>query len=234
MLIKLKDHLFDLGIWKSVEFDVPTYYVGSIGKEKSLEISICIQQILNRNNVKCAIHVKPDFVKGNFSINEEQSHLYYSSLINNTSEGYKGIFSSQDKILGMSEFLQFNEGTACILFDDAYSINEIRPHVRILISSYNLLFTKDKIAPMGALKDRVINANKADAILIVDCPFHSTDDSFEKRISEEINADCPIFLLRSSTNNNDSDKSSDRIEFIKDRDNFERLILNGLNKVESN
>lgn len=212
----LRNRLFELGVWKSVEFEIPVIFVGSLAKEPTITISRYLHQLLNG-----ALHLDR-YQISNYELerNKEASLSYYWPLnAGNT-------FCTKHKVLGLSEWFQSFPDTSSFVMDGEFAQNEIRPHFRLLITDYHRPFTKDAIFPVGNLQEAKVGAKQADAVLIYNSPQNGEREKLEGSLIGSLKKDTPVFFIRNSFDSLNSFNSAEEIEFIADRPNFERLILN--------
>ncbi len=67
-----------------------------------------------------------------------------------------------------------------VILDDAYQYRKINPDVNILLIDFNKPIYKDKLLPSGDLREKAINKNRADIVIITKCPKNITP--IQKRI----------------------------------------------------
>lgn len=208
----LRNRLFDLGIWKSVEFEVPVIFVGSIAKDPTIAVSKYIQRLL-----KGALHIDRSY---HLEKHTNESGSYHWPL------NAENTFSTKHKVLGLSEWFQTHGDTSGFVMDGEFVRNEIRPQFRLLITDFNRPFNGDRMSPIGKLKESRDEAKRADAILIYNSINIEECDKLERSLMPFLEKGTPVFFIKNSFDSLNSFKSSEEIEFISDRPNFERLILN--------
>ncbi|MDW3209761.1 MAG: hypothetical protein R8N23_07835 [Reichenbachiella sp.] len=211
-----RNRLFDLGIWKSVEFEVPVIFVGSIAKDPTIDVSKYIQQLL-----KGALHIdRYETATYHLEKNTNESGSYHWAL------NAENTFSTKHKVLGLSEWFQTHGDTSAFVMDGEFKRSEIRPQFRLLITDFNRPFNGDKMSPIGKLKESKDEAKRADAILVYNSMNKEECDKLERSLMPFLEKGTPVFFIKNSFDSLNSFKSSEEIEFISDRPNFERLILN--------
>ena len=72
-----------------------------------------------------------------------------------------------------------------ILLDDAFQHRYVRPTLSILLTDHARLFTRDRLLPVGRLREPRRGAGRADIILVTKCPRGITE-SERDRIRKEI------------------------------------------------
>lgn len=217
LTIGLRNKLFELGVWKSVEFEVPVIYVGGLGSEPSLAISFMISDILN-----APLHVERlPVVSARASGNDQSPYLYFDS--------YQDIiFSTTHKVLGVSEWIQHHEDTGAIVIDQSFALDEIRPQMKVAISDFRRPFYKDVLKPVGNLRCTRSEMQGVDVVLFCHTPADADLKREESMARKFLSDQTSVFYIKNSLQDLASFNSVDKIEFIKDRDNFARLMVNVL------
>lgn len=213
----LRARLFDLGIWKSVEFEMPVVFVGSLTRTHTLGISLYIQNLL-----KAALHIKRDIITSHALTPEtKEPYLYlhaYAPLV----------FSTSHKVLGLSEWFQYHTDSSAIVMNNEFVQNEVRPRLKILVSDFEFPFYHDALWPVGNLHGTKADIRTSDLILICATPENADLNKIKDNLQFYLGIKGPVYFIKNSVASLNTFNSSDKIEFIQDRDNFERLILNVL------
>lgn len=210
----LRNRLFDLGVWKSVEFEVPVIYLGAMADEPTIALSGYLQKI-----TQGAMHVNR-FQLAQLGFDKQDLHNYYTSL------SVKNVFCTNHKVLGISEWYQNNQETPAFVMDRESLKNEIRPQLRVMVTDFARPFSEDEIYPVGKLTMPKYEAENAEIILVVNTPSDANIEKMESNLLRQLNSKPTVFFIKNSIQSLKSFNSVDKIEFISDRDNFERLILN--------
>lgn len=71
-----------------------------------------------------------------------------------------------------------------IILDDAYQHRSIIPDMNILLSAYDLPFTRDYILPAGRLRERRSSYERADVIVVTKCPSDLSEEARTKVLKE--------------------------------------------------
>lgn len=103
----------------------------------------------------------------------------------------------EDRVLAVPELLGEFPDTELILFDDAYQHRYLDAKVRVLLTAYSDLFTRDSLLPSGNLREAKREARRADFILVSKCP-EKTDKTEQNRIITELShySQAPVFFSR--------------------------------------
>ena len=211
---KLRNRLFEIGIWKSVEFEFPIMNVGSLAGDPTLGISIYIQHLL-----KGIVHIDK-YELMNHGLNKKVDYDYYSLL------SQDGMITTRHRVLGIAEWYQSHAQSTSVILNNQFGLSEIRPMLNVLITNFDNPFYGDVLFPMGELKDIKQIARIADLIIVYQSPGTLNKENFEMKVRNYLKKKVPLFFISNSKESLKSFNSADQIEFIADRDNFERLIFN--------
>ena len=70
--------------------------------------------------------------------------------------------------------------TELCIWDDIYQHRFVKPGLMILTTTYDKPYTKDKILPLGKLRESISSSKRADVILINKCPVNISNLEREK------------------------------------------------------
>lgn len=91
---------------------------------------------------------------------------------------------SEDRVMAIPKLIDTHPELEVILLDDAYQHRGVRPGLSILLTEYNQPFTRDEVLPLGWLRERKSNYNRADVIIVTKCPFNLTQQQADTLTSE--------------------------------------------------
>lgn len=183
MIIDIRNHLYNHGIFKSVSFDLPVLSIGNLtvgGTGKTPHTEYLIR--LLRNNYKIAVLSRgygrctngyqlagPDSTQESIGDEPFQIHKKYSDIT---------VAVDESRVDGISKLLTSNDPDV-ILLDDAYQHRSVTPSLNILNVNYHRNIFQDKLLPAGLLREPNTEIRRADIIVISKCP----DDISEDEIS---------------------------------------------------
>lgn len=101
-----------------------------------------------------------------------------------------------ERLLAIPLLLQGYPECKCIVLDDAYQHRYVRPHISILLTAYDDLFTQDTLLPAGRLREARSGARRADVVVVTRCPGNLNDVE-KKAIKEQIakyNKSVPVYF----------------------------------------
>lgn len=71
---------------------------------------------------------------------------------------------------GIRHLLALNEPPKVIILDDAMQHRYVKPGLTICLTSYNRILYKDRVLPVGRLREPVRGIRRADVLLVTKCP----------------------------------------------------------------
>lgn len=83
---------------------------------------------------------------------------------------------AENRIEAIPWLIQEHEGVNCVLLDDGFQQIGLNINCQILLTPYHQPFTKDKILPLGRLRESIDQSKRADVIVVTKCPDEVFDD----------------------------------------------------------
>lgn len=77
---------------------------------------------------------------------------------------------AENRELGIPLLLKSYPDTRLILLDDAFQHLSVKPFINILLTAYDLPFTRDYLLPSGRLREWRASYRRADVIVVTKCP----------------------------------------------------------------
>lgn len=167
--------LYEKSILKPVSFDLPTIVVGNLsiggaGKTPHTEYLIHL--------------LSPHLEIGTLSRGYKRKtsgYLNISSRMNFEQSGDEPLLLkrkypdvmvtvAESRSLAIPQMLMENPDLKVVILDDAYQHRAIKAGLYILLTEYDLPYTKDYLLPMGRLREWRYTAEKADIIIVTKCP----------------------------------------------------------------
>lgn len=181
----LRNRLYDKGILKSVQFNIPVIAVGNLsvgGTGKSPHIAYLVSLLKNEFNV------------GILSRGYGRKTNHYINVQSNSSTNEVGdeplMFKLQfpdvavavdvDRVQGIPQLLVENPQTELVLLDDAFQHRAVRAGLQIMLTAYDRLFTDDSVLPAGRLRERKSGYKRADIIVVTKCPRNILEEERQK------------------------------------------------------
>ncbi len=171
LAIRIRHWLFNVGILKSVSYDIPVIGVGNLslggtGKTPMVEYLIRLLGIDNKvavlsrgygRNTKGFLFA--DQYSGHKDIGDEP--MQYHNKFKNIK-----VAVCEDRRIGIENLMQDDEALDIILLDDSFQHRYVKPGISILLTDFHNLYMEDYLLPAGNLRDVVAEAKRADIIIV--------------------------------------------------------------------
>lgn len=168
--------MFDSKILKEEEFDIPIVGVGNItvgGTGKTPHVEFIVTHLAS--DFKIAVLSRgykrktKGFVLANSKstpdlIGDEPFQIYqkFGMKIN--------VAVCENRREGIKELVRLCPDLQLILLDDSFQHRWVKPKVSILLTDYSRPFYKDKLLPLGRLRESSVQVNRADIVIVTKCP----------------------------------------------------------------
>lgn len=198
-----RNHTYNVGIKKSLRFQVPVISVGNLsvgGTGKSPHIEYLIRLLQDKYQVATLSRGYKRKTKGFFLANQESTALqigdepmqFYHKF------GKKiQVAVGEQRAIAIPSILQEYSETQVILLDDAYQHRTVKPHFSILLTDYNRLFYQDWVLPSGRLREPRKGANRAETVIVTKCPPNLSEveqAEIVKNIKQYTSENTPVFF----------------------------------------
>ena len=171
-----RNKLFEAGVLKQKEFDVPVICVGNIavgGTGKTPHVEYLIENLISEYNIGVLSRGYKRKSKGfvlaceGLSSNElgDEPYQVYRKFGNSIT-----LAVCEKRVYGIEEMLKLNPSINLILLDDAFQHRYVKPKVSILLCDYNNPPYDDHLMPLGTLREHFMNRLKATMVVMTKCP----------------------------------------------------------------
>ena len=175
-ITRYRNRMFDLGMKKSINFDIPTVVVGNLswgGTGKTPMVEYLIRQFKAEYQIATLSRGYGRKTSGFLlavdgltarDIGDEPFQIYgkFGNEIT--------VAVGEERILAIPQILAERPATDLILLDDAFQHRYVKGDVNILLTTYQRPFFKDRILPLGTLREHPKGASRADVIVVTKCP----------------------------------------------------------------
>lgn len=188
-MISLRNQLYKKGALKSVKFDIPVISIGNLsigGTGKTPHIDYMVSWLKEYMQVgilsrgykrKSTGFVIGQHVRDVNKIGDEPFQFL-------TKHPDVPIAVSENREIGIPLLLKSFPDIKLIFLDDAFQHLSVKPHINIMLTSYDALFTHDFILPSGRLREWRSSYKRADIIIVTKCPRDLTGAASSKLVSE--------------------------------------------------
>jgi len=174
-IVWLRNRLYDIQFFSSVEFSVPVITVGNLsvgGTGKTPHVEYLVRLLQYRFNVATMSRGYKRSTQGFLLADEKanalrigdepmQYHMKFPELT---------VSVAEERMTGIPYLLQRRPDTEVILLDDAYQHRSVKAGINILITDYSRPFYKDYILPYGRLREGRSAYKRAHIIIVSKCP----------------------------------------------------------------
>lgn len=174
-VVRIRNFMFDNGILKSTEFDIPVISVGNIsvgGTGKTPTVEYLIYLLRNKYNIAVLSRGYKRKTKGfvladkNASVETIGDEPYQIFL------KFPDITVAVDekRVRGIQKLLQLEKKINLVILDDAFQHRYVQPDLSLLLVDYTQPFFDDRYLPLGRLRDNPEERYRAEIILVTKTP----------------------------------------------------------------
>ncbi|MDE6371289.1 MAG: tetraacyldisaccharide 4'-kinase [Duncaniella sp.] len=174
--VALRNKLFEQGVLKQREFEVPVVVVGNIamgGTGKTPHVEYIIEALMGRYNIGVLSRGYKRATKG-FVLATPQSRP--EDIGDESYQIYRKfgpeitVAVCEKRVTGIEKMLEINPKINLILLDDAFQHRYVKPAVSVVLTEYNRPVFKDSLLPYGRLREPRAALNRADIVVVTKCP----------------------------------------------------------------
>lgn len=176
MGVRLRNQLFNWGILSTEEFTVPVISVGNLamgGTGKTPHVEYLIRLLKDKYRVAVLSRGYKRRTKGYLLADDKSTYLTIGDEPFQIKRKFPDILVAVDnkRCRGIQNLLSLPDGEKpdVILLDDAFQHRYVTPSLSIVLTDYNRLFYKDKILPVGRLREPSVGIRRADAVIVTKC-----------------------------------------------------------------
>lgn len=175
-IVEARNFMFNAGILKQREFDVPVVVVGNLavggtGKTPHTEYIVsrlCMHYkmaVLSRGyKRKTKGFVRASKNLSSYDLGDEPYQIYrkFGSCVD--------VAVCESRVKGIESMLEINPEINLFVLDDAYQHRYVKPRVSVLLTDYKRLPCDDKMLPLGELREPADGLTRADIVVVTKCP----------------------------------------------------------------
>lgn len=174
-IIKLRNRRFDKGLRSSALFDVPVICIGNLtvgGTGKTPHTEYLIRLLKDSFRIAILSRGYKRKTKG-FVLADEHSTVESigdEPLQMHRKFPHVKVAVQEKRKRGISRLLDMFPDTQLVLLDDAFQHRQVKPSLAILMMDYNRPIYKDRMLPLGNLREHAEGMKRADIIIVSKCP----------------------------------------------------------------
>ena len=172
----VRNWMFESNFLKSVEYDIPVIGVGNLtigGTGKTPHVEYIVENlsldykvaVLSRGyKRKTKGFVLANAKSSPSTIGDEPYQIYHKF------HGRVIVAACESRKKGIEELLKLFPDLELIVLDDSFQHRWVKPKISILLTDYSRPFYKDKVLPLGRLRESPRQVNRADMVIVTKCP----------------------------------------------------------------
>lgn len=176
MAMWVRNWLFDSKLLKEEEFDIPVIGVGNItvgGTGKTPHVEYIVGNLAADYNTAVLSRGYKRQTKGFVLANakstpdmvgDEPFQIYqkYGMKVH--------VAVCEKRRNGIKELMRLFPDLQLIVLDDSFQHRWVKPKVSVLLTDYSRPFYKDRLLPLGRLRESPVQVNRADMVVVTKCP----------------------------------------------------------------
>lgn len=173
ILIRIRNKFFDIGLFKSREFNIPIISVGNMcigGSGKTPHVEYLIRLINDSQKVSVLSRGYGRKSRGFLNVNANSSAKKVGDEPLQIASKYPNVSVAvcERRVSGIMKLLK--QKVSLILLDDAFQHRWVQPGLSILLTKYDNLFINDTLLPLGSLREHKKGYSRADIIVVTGTP----------------------------------------------------------------
>ncbi|NQU52981.1 MAG: tetraacyldisaccharide 4'-kinase [Bacteroidetes bacterium] len=175
--VSFRNRMYDLGLLKSKEFDVPVISIGNItvgGTGKTPHIEYLVNLLHEKFAVATLSRGYKRKTKGFRYVETSSTVLEVGDEPLQIKNKFQTVTVSvcENRVVGAEKLLDLKNAIIpdVVLLDDAFQHRRITPGINILLIDYNRQIKEDTLLPVGRLRESVTQMRRANVIIFTKCP----------------------------------------------------------------
>lgn len=172
---RLRNELYNRGIFESTAYDVPVICVGNLsvgGTGKSPMVEYLIDHLKDEYCVATLSRGYKRSTSGFYLLTGTETAREVGDEPLQFKKKYPNILVAVDEVRtrGIEKLLALPQPPEVILLDDAFQHRRVTPKLNILLTSYENLYSQDKVLPAGNLREPKSGSRRAHIVVVTKCP----------------------------------------------------------------
>ena len=173
--VKFRNTLFDIGVLKSRDFQIPIISVGNItvgGTGKTPHVEYLVRLLKDQFHVAVLSRGYKRKSKGFVLASTKTAMPEIGDEPYQMKQKFPKVTVAVDKnrCQGIDLLVGKDKRLDVILLDDAFQHLYVKPGINILLVDYHRLIIYDKLLPAGRLREPMTGKNRADIVIVTKCP----------------------------------------------------------------
>lgn len=188
-IIKIRNRRFDKGLRSSARFFIPVICIGNLtvgGTGKTPHTEYLVRLLKDRWHLAILSRGYKRKTKG-FVLADEDSTV--ESIGDEPLQMHRKfpdvtVAVQEKRKRGICRLLDKFPKTEVVLLDDAFQHRQVMPSLAILMMDYNRPIYKDRMMPLGNLREQADGMKRADIIIVSKCPEQLSREKQEEMLSQ--------------------------------------------------
>ena len=185
LVMYLRNKCYDWGIFTSIRFKLPLVVVGNLtvgGTGKTPMVEYLVRLLSKRVRLASLSRGYGRKSKGFVLANASSSVSSIGDEPYQISKKFKDILVAVDgnRVRGINHLIQLETPPGMVILDDAFQHRKVKAGFYVLLTSYQNLFSKDWILPLGNLREPRTSAKRADVIIVTKTPTELSEMEKQK------------------------------------------------------
>ncbi len=179
MVIAVRNWLYDGGSMKSMAFEIPVICVGNItvgGTGKTPMCEALIRHFQDKYNVGLISRGYGRKTKGYLEVTPGASWRSVGDEPRQIKTGYPDtvVVVCKDRVEGIERMLREHPEVNLVIMDDGFQYRRLTPKLNIVMIDYTRPIDKDRMLPLGRLRDQRKQMKRAHYVVVTKCPAGMT------------------------------------------------------------
>lgn len=200
-IMRLRNFLYDQGIFKSTSFNIPVIGVGNLtvggtGKTPHVEFLLRLLKTCKTATLSRGYKRKSKgFLLAEPTVSAEllgdEPYQYFLDFPETK------VAVCEKRVVGIEKLTALFPKTEVIILDDAFQHRAVMPKLNLLITDFYRRFDTDFMLPTGLLREPRSGAKRADAVIVSKCPENITEaqkNDLQNGIRKYTKSNTPVFF----------------------------------------
>jgi tetraacyldisaccharide 4'-kinase len=191
--VAVRNSLYDCGILRSHSFALPVICIGNItvgGTGKTPHViwlaerlsAIVPVAVLSRGYLRKS----RGFMK--VTPHDTTTDVGDEPLLMARSLPRANVFVDRSRVHGIKKIITEEPSTGAVILDDGFQHRSVKAGLNILLTDWNRLMTRDRLLPLGRLRESIRGMNRADIIILTKVPPEASPAEMET-VKRELKAE---------------------------------------------
>lgn len=187
-IISVRNHMYDTGARRSQKYRVPVICVGNVtvgGTGKTPVCEMLIEHFSAEYNVALLSRGYGRTTKGYREVSEKSSYRHVGDEPKQIKSKFPGILVvvCENRREGIERITAEHPETNLIIMDDGFQHRAVEPKLNVLTVDFTRPVDKDRMLPLGTLRDNPKQIRRAHYVIVTKCPPNIT--ALDRRIERK-------------------------------------------------